>query len=295
MAGASSDGAGSGSGATDLAQLIVPLTAVVAVLASLAAAGVIAAAERNHGDHLLWGLGLVVGSAAFWLLALLVPTTVETKPPPKVELLTGETPFGGFTITRETVVETPPEESPPEPPADWWEYYKRKFGSYWTTAAKWIAIVGRPLLRFVAIGLLVAGIVYATKAIVDTQRDSQRPAVSASFDPEKGVLSSNVAAEGLSTDQRMTIRVDGLRQLDPNADRVEPVDPHSPLYFALLGPDGSGKVKYAFKVYVPPKYDIVSLEAWTASSRPGCFDIRSRRQSEEAGCVITRLKPDRTS
>ena len=82
MADDKSTGVSSGSTAADLAQVIAPLTAVVALLVSLAAAGVISNAQRNHGDDLLLGFGLIIGAAALWLVALVLPAPEETPPSP---------------------------------------------------------------------------------------------------------------------------------------------------------------------------------------------------------------------
>jgi hypothetical protein len=275
-------GSSSGSTAADLGQVIAPLTAVVAVLVSLAAAGVISNAQRNHGDDLLLGFGLIIGAAALWLVALVLPAPEETPPsPPQDEIVEGQTPYGNFTLTHRTV----PPPAPPTPTG---------LKKIWADVKPYLWGFGRFLrvfLRILAVVPLVIGIVIATNAIIDTQSDSQRPAVSATFDSGKGVLDANVSAEGLKTDQRMSIRVDALRQSKTIAANVEAIDINKPLYLALLGPDGSGKVTYKFSVYVPPSYNIVGLEAWTAQDRPKCFDVASRNQSAEAGCAIIRLKP----
>jgi hypothetical protein len=268
--------------AADLAQIIAPLTAVVAILVSLAATGAISNAQRNHGHDLSWGIGLIVVSAAIWIVALLLPAPKEkektpSKSPPQV--VEGQTPFGGVALTWRT--EYPAETTTPRP-------------TFWQRVKSWLWTAGRVLrvvLRVAAVVLLVWGIVRATQAMIKTQGDSQRPAVLATFDASKGNLTVNVTAEGLKTEQRMSVRVDGLKESTTKPGGVDAVDIAKPLYFALLGPDGSGKVAYKFTVYVPQTVNIVGAEAWTAATRPKCTDFASLRQSEEAGCAIVRLKP----
>jgi hypothetical protein len=276
-----STAADKGSTGADLAQIIAPLTAVVAILVSLAATGAISNAQRNHGHDLSWGIGLIVVSAAIWLVALLLPAPKEkqetpSKSPPQV--VEGQTPFGGVALTWRTEY---PDETTPTP-----TLWQRVKAGFWTAGR-----VLRVVLRFVAVGLLVLGIVRSTQAMVKTQGDSQRPAVVATFDASKGNLTVNVTAEGLKTEQRMSVRVDGLQDSTTKPGDVDPVDIAKPLYFAVLGPDGSGKVAYKFTVYVPQTVNIVGTEAWTAATRPKCTDVASLRQSEEAGCAIVRLKP----
>jgi len=278
-----STGVSSGSTAADLAQVIAPLTAVVALLVSLAAAGVISNAQRNHGDDLLLGFGLIIGAAALWLVALVLPAPEETPPsPPQDEIVEGLTPYGNFALRHRTV----PPPAPPTPTG---------VKKVWADVKPYLWGFGRFLrvfLRLLAVVPLVIGIVIATNAMIDTHADAGRPAVVATFDAAKGILSANVSAEGLKIEDRMTIRADGLRQSKTKPAEVETVDPNKALYFALLGPDDSGKVTYKFSVYVPPTLNIVGVEAFTAKHEPKCFDVESPpKQSAESGCAIIRLKP----
>jgi hypothetical protein len=266
-----------GSAAADLAQIIAPLTAVVAILVSLAATGAISNAQRNHGHDLLWGIGLILVSAALWIVALLLPAAKEKEkspPPSPPQVVEGQTPFGSIALTWRT--EILPPETPPASPR-WWQ-----------RLLSWSMV--RRVLQVVAVVLLLYGIVRATQAMIKTQGDSQRPAVEASFDANKGNLTVTVTAEGLKTEQRMSVVVDPLQQRT-NPVGLDPVDITKPLYFALLGPDGSGKVTYEFRVYVPQTVNIVAVEAWAAAERPKCLYRASLKQSEEAGCAIVRLKP----
>jgi hypothetical protein len=142
-------------------------------------------------------------------------------------------------------------------------------------------------IRGLAGVLFILGLVGAIWAVKETEGDAQRPAVSASFDTAKSVLKAKVTADGLGTDQRMSVRVEGLKQIGKTSG-LDFSEPHKPLYFALLGPDADGKVSYEFSVFVPFRFTIVGVTAWTAKHRPPCFD-RPRRQSKEAGCLAVRL------
>ena len=149
-------------------------------------------------------------------------------------------------------------------------------------------------LRVVAGLLFLVGLICAILAVVRTERDAQRPAVAASFDAAKSVLTAKVSADGLGTNQRMAVGVEGLKQRG-NTPTVDAAEPNKPLFFALLGPDADGKVKYEFSVYVPPRFRIVGVEAWTADTKPACFDRPQGHQAQEAGCAVLRLKERQAS
>ena len=99
--------------------------------------------------------------------------------------------------------------------------------------------------------MFLVGLILAINAVIQTQADAQRPAVAASFDATKSVLKATVTAECLSTNKRMSVAVEGLKQRGDTA-IIDAVEPNEPLYFALLGPDADGEVNNAFSVYVPP-------------------------------------------
>jgi hypothetical protein len=116
-------------------------------------------------------------------------------------------------------------------------------------------------------------------------------------------LRANVSADGLGTNDLMRIQVDGLKDDPHESGGLAFADEKHPLYFALLGPDADGKVNYPVDVYIPPKFAIVGVRAWTATNSPAptCREReeakdpgakqKNGKQSKEAGCVALRLKP----
>jgi hypothetical protein len=245
-----------GASKQDVAQIATAATAAIAVVASLAVTGVLARAEQNHPFYLFGGVLAILLGAFLWLVAALVPATFKISVPP--------VQFFFRRLPRNWKVARPPAERRVSP---------------------------APILRVVASLLFLGGLIAAIWGVLETQRDAQRPTVSVSFDATKNVLKATVSADGLRTDQRMALRVDVLKQAGTTHNLKVAKPEALPLYFALLGPDADGKLKYDFSVYVPPKKNIVGVEAWTADQKPPCLDrVKPVRQSKEAGCVIVQLK-----
>jgi hypothetical protein len=242
----------------DVAQIATAATAAIAVVTSLAVAGILARAERNHAYYLFGGvLSILVGSL-LWFIAALLPTTWRA-PLWLVQWRVARVTPAGTIGERQSPTRIP---------------------------------IG--LIRVVASLFFFGGLIAAVWGVLETQKDAQRPTVSASFDATKNVLTAKVSADGLSTDQRMALRVDPLKQ-EGESSHLNLAEPTAiPLYFALLGPDADGKVKYEFSVYVPKEQNVVGVEAWTADTKPPCLDVKPKEQSKEAGCIIIRLKENRT-
>ncbi len=246
--------------ASDVAQIAAPITAVIAIFTSLAVTGVLGQAQRNHGDSLAKAFGFVIGGAAVWFIAFLLPTAPESAE---------KAPKGWF-LTR-WVWESP---------------------SFVARTLQWIRKRADLLLKMLAVLSLVIGILWGISALIDTQQDFERPAISASFKKASSVLNATVTDRGLASGRRLAVLVQVLKKkhgrLVPDSDS---------LYFALLGPDEDGKVNHSVSVYVPPDADLVRVKAWTGETDSGCTSFEETvdtittnlRPGEQAGCLVLRL------
>lgn len=150
---------------------------------------------------------------------------------------------------------------------------------------------GGTVLQVVAVLLFIAGLILAIVAIVRTQGDSERPAVSATFNRKTRILSADVSGHGLASDHRLMVRVRGMREQRRHGQYVlSPAGRY--LYMAAVGPNGNGVVKHAIRVFVPTEYALVQVKAWSGTEtrceleetrvvigvpenlKPGCLNLR---------------------
>jgi hypothetical protein len=256
----------SGGDARQLAQVVAPLTAVVAVFTSLAVAGVLGQAQRNHGDSLAKAFGFIIGGAALWFIALLLPPAPRDR----------DAAEKGWFFTQWVWAEKP------DPVAKFFQYLRKR---------------GELLLRMLAVASLVVGILWGISALIDTQQDFERPAISASFTKAPSLLEATVTDEGLASGRRLAVLVQVLKK---NNGQLTP-DPDS-LYFSLLGPGADGKVKHSLSVFVPRNADLVRVKAWTGKTDSGCTSFEETQDTlttnlqpgEQAGCLVLRL-PERAN
>lgn len=66
----------------DIAQVVAPVTAVVAVFTSLAVTGVLGQAQRDEATWLIAAFAWIVAGAVAWLVGLLIPVPAEAPNPP---------------------------------------------------------------------------------------------------------------------------------------------------------------------------------------------------------------------
>jgi Ca2+/Na+ antiporter len=206
----------------DLGKMAGAISAAIAVVASLAVTGVLARAQRNHGEHVLLGLSLIVLAALIVFLVAL--------------------------------------------------------------PHRWVS-----LFYAAAAAVFAAGLGVAIFAVRETQKDSQRPAVEAEFDPATHILKSTVTADGLSTNVLMRVRVDDLAY-NPATRAYAIVG--LPLFYAGLGPDQDGQIRYTAQAVVPADGEAVGVTVWAESGKkPACTEQPGVLESEQAGCLVMRLKP----
>jgi len=144
-----------------------------------------------------------------------------------------------------------------------------------------------------ALLLFAGGVGTAIAALVSTQHDSERPAVSVKFEKKERTLNADATAHGLSSDDRLVVLVSGLirEPKDGVATLVE--DPRS-LYYAVLGPDSSGEVAHEVQVFVPKRYAVIGVKAWTGKKESECrteevVATEALPQHAQAGCLLMRL------
>lgn len=65
----------------DIAQVVAPVTAVVAVFTSLAVTGVLGQAQRDEATWLIAAFAWIVAGAVAWLVGLLIPVPAEAPNP----------------------------------------------------------------------------------------------------------------------------------------------------------------------------------------------------------------------
>ena len=250
-------GTGNGGGGSDIAHVAGALTAVIGIVTSLAVTGVLGQAQRNHGVSLLIGFGLVLFGAILWLGATLLPP-------------------GRFVLTQE------------------WSRFKRT-----RRLLRWT--VRRVGFKTLALLSFLAGLILTLNAMVQTQRDSERPAVSASFNQKTRVLAVTATAHGLSTDDRLVALVAGVKTQrrkhpPPGALTYKLIEDPRSLYYAVIGPNADGDVSHNASVYIPSKYKLVGVKAWTGSRESECRTEKvrateARPQHAQAGCLLMRLPP----
>jgi hypothetical protein len=212
---------------TDVASAAAAVSAVIGVITSLAVTGVLAQAQRNHGEWLLIALGVVVFAATCWAVAALNP--------------------------------------------------RAKAGR-------------RRGLKLVALLAFGGGLIAAIGALVWTQKDSERPTVSATFNDKSRVLTGTATAIGVSTDDRLAVLVAGLNEGKP-PDYDLQADPRS-LYYAVVGPNASGNATHKLSVYVPNRYKLVGVKAWTGKNSTPCRTDETNTeipQRQQSGCLVIRL------
>jgi hypothetical protein len=264
---------------TNVAQIAAAASAVVAVVTSLAVTGVLAKAQRDQGVKLVIAFGFVLLGAVLWLIATVMPAT--------------------------------PQEGAGSKRWDDWKARKwRKWVLFpWTGVlflwSRWQPLSRQAKVQIVSGGLFAVGLLIAIWALVSTQQDAERPAISASFHQKTSVLEATVTAVGLHASDRIEIRVDGLMEKKKQEKRGRgPVDVYylvadpRVLYQAVLGPDGDGKVSEAVTVQVPQRDRLVGIKAWTGKADVGCYfgsyanavpEAHRVPQKYRDACVILRL------
>jgi len=138
--------------------------------------------------------------------------------------------------------------------------------------------------------LFTVGLIVAIVAVFFTQQDGQRPAVQADFDRNTGVLRATITASGVPTNGLVWVQVDNLKDgSDPKSD-YQIVG--KPIYYAGLGPDPDGQITYTVQMPVPAAQDALGVTAWRdGNAAPRCSENADLNESQQAGCLVLRLKP----
>jgi hypothetical protein len=284
-----------GGGPKELTQISAALVAVVGVVTSLAVTGVLAAAQRNHGTILLIGFAAVVAAALIWLLRGLIGTTKEAQAP-QATAPTKEQPgwllvafLPGAKATGNA--EEPGKKAQTEGDQVGANKLERPQGFWARLRASWPALI--------AALLFAVGLALAIFALIKTQQDAERPAVSAVFDAKTSILTAKITADGLSAERRMVVRVEPLTEIQgPHGEFLIKPDPPE-LYFAVIGPNSDGKISHEISVAIPSELKLVAVVAWTGAFPSGCLTAESGQSleipaREREGCLVLRL-PEQTA
>jgi len=167
----------------------------------------------------------------------------------------------------------------------------------------WAAVVpGRqhPWLHLVGVVCFVAGLSVGITALVTTQHDSERPAVTASFDKDKRLLTATITADGLSLNKALVVKITSVkakmvgRRPNDRKPKYKFDGDTKPLYFGVVGPDASGKVNVTAIAFVPANTPYVGVKAWDSKQdEPSCTGNKKQRasvsQHDEAGCFLLQM------
>jgi hypothetical protein len=165
-------------------------------------------------------------------------------------------------------------------------------------ALKKFAWLDKSVVQTVALVATAAGLMLAIWAMVLTQKDTERPSVSATFDRGTRILTASAEAHGLSSDERLVVLVTGLvpkttgRAGAKAKANVVFREATPSLYYAVIGPDSGGEVTHAAQVSVPVQYKFVAVKAWTGARETKCETIPPKTgvpQRVLAGCLFLRL------
>lgn len=237
------------------------VSAVIAVIGGLAVAGLFGKAQRNHGDTLLVAFSLILLAAWLWLVAANFRTGDKER---KGRLSYPVLKSSGGSSART-----------------------------WTThTVRWRWKV---FFRVLALCAFAAGLGVAIASVISTQKDSERPSVSALYDPATRMLKATATAQGLSSDGHVAIIVSGERE-DRQADGTYTLTPDPKgLFFAVVGPNSTGDVNYNLSVHVPGNYHVVGITASTGFDTKRCVTTEKGKNQKilpqhlQAGCVMLRL------
>lgn len=267
-----------------IAQAAAAVTTVIGVLTSLAVTGILAQAQRNHGVWLLAAFASVVAGAMLWLVVASLPLPAVA-PPAGRWLPALRRSLQAFSARQRWV------------PA-WarslleWPWHRVRWLP-WTIVwvlRRWRWLLKKPVLQTLAVLATATGLMLAIFGMLLTQKDAERPTVSATFDRSTRLLTATAAAHGLSSDERLVVLVTGLVQKPKEIFREDTPS----LYYAVIGPDSSGEVNHNAEVTVPATYKFVAVKAWTGARETKCETIPPRTgvpQRVLAGCLFLRLPP----
>lgn len=147
-------------------------------------------------------------------------------------------------------------------------------------------------LKHLALLSLAAGLILGILAIWFTQKDSERPSVTSTFDPHTSVFTVTASAHGMRTDSRLVIVVSGFRG---TPDRPSPQQDPPTLYYAVVGPNSDGDVSHTAEIPVPTKYTLVGVKAWTGKEPNACTTREVEGASEtpqhdRVGCLLLQVR-----
>ncbi len=302
----------------DVARPAAALALLTTFLAAISASGILDQAQRNHSWWLYIAAVLVLTTGVLWALSLLAKDFKETR----------KWIFAVVAVVFAVIAVLVPIAASSSETVTWSDTTRQVVG--FLVAVALVALLAAlgvpqtknktpvaPVLASVAVATLAAGLLSGMVAIVQSQKDAPRPAVTASIkDGQLMSLTANINVQDISWDKHVRTIVDAItwkrhhRTGRPMKDsRGYIVTQHRQrLYSVWLGPDKSGDINHKIELVIPPTLrDEVAIHAWVVETVPEeCVSEESpegdcpREQPPlcnrvagglDAGCLRLRLLP----
>ena len=94
----------------------------------------------------------------------------------------------------------------------------------------------------------------------------------------------------------MEVKIDAMHATDGSGVIKYVPDSRKPLFFAVVGPDASGKINQSAAALVPAHAEYVGVKAWSSDKdEPSCTEKKTNEQSsavrqrDEAGCLLMQM------
>jgi hypothetical protein len=132
--------------------------------------------------------------------------------------------------------------------------------------------------------LFAAGILVGIVAVGLTYGESEKPTITAELEPGL-VLKANVHVAGLSSNQKLAVRVSGFRRKTPQPPQGSPWEGFT-LYDAAFGPNVDGVVEHPIHFAIAPgTYELVGIRARVGDTYEDCSPnpIRTATSESQAG------------
>ena len=144
------------------------------------------------------------------------------------------------------------------------------------------------------LGVLVslAGVVAGFGTAIDAANDTEQPSVTIKVDPRNLVLTGTVTVENLSSQEHLTVYVQGLERGQKG------YEPRAYVSQAFVGPNGDGEASQQLNIQLPPgRFDAVLVRAFTSDNPQEC-GVHAKGgagdRKDFSGCVLVEL-PDRSA
>ena len=245
---------GNNQAAATITLMVGAVAALGTGITSLAVTGTLGRIQRNHATWFAIAIGLVVAASACWLIAAALARQDATPSPTGAEpSTTGQAGGGG--------------------------------GGGGGGGSKLQH-------RLAAGGIILAGlgVILGFIISVNTAGEPERPIVSLRLDPTTLTLSGTAKVSRLSSEEPLTVTIDGMRR-----DGAKLVVTQR-LAEASVGPDSDGNANEEILVHIPPgQFDVVGVRATTKDDqKPAdqCGSYPTVPPDDDKGGVVSNVTDD---